>query len=463
MTIDELAGKKVLILGLGREGESTYRLLRRLWPNQKLALADQNDLPQLSGFWSEVAQRDKQAEFILGSGYLDAIDDYQIIIRSPGISLRHVEPTKATITSQTELFLEKVRDRTIGITGTKGKSTSAGLIHHLLQGEKKVFLVGNMGRPALDFWAMTDDPESWFVYEMSSHQLDGLMISPHWAVFLNLMPDHLDYFGQLDAYYKAKSNLIRYQTPKDLLIYNQADDRVREVVSLSSANKFPFSFQPEEDSLCFWRESQIYYRTPKEELELVLDKKDLARLHPAVKVNIMPAIILAKLVGLDNEEISDKLLDFKPPEHRLEFIGQWRDVFFYDDSAATIPAATISALRSLGHPIDTLIIGGSEKGSDFEELAEEIVRVGVSHLISFPKTGPEIVALVKKKALEKGRSIPSIKEVKSMNEAVEYAFKVTAPQKTCLLSPASASFTNFKNYQARGEAFQEWVKKIGQR
>lgn len=460
MTIEDIADKKVLILGLGREGESTYRLFRRLWPEQRLALADQNDLSQLGGFWSEVARQDKQAEFILGSDYLDAVNDYQVVVRSPGIPLKKIKLKQATITSQTELFLQKVRNRTIGISGTKGKSTTAGLVHHLLQSKKKVFLVGNMGRPALDFWSEADDPNAWFVYEMSSHQLDGLTISPHRAVFLNLMPDHLDYFGQLDAYYQAKINLIRYQTPKDLLIYNQADDRVREASSLSLAKKIPFSLRPAEGSVCFWQESQLYYQAPGEEPEAVLSKEKLNQLHPAVKANIMPAVILAKMAGLNSQEMSDKLLDFKPPKHRLEFVGQRQGIFFYDDSAATIPAATISALRSLEHSVDTLIIGGSDKGIDFEELAEEIIRAGVSHLISFPKTGPEIVALVKKQALKKGQPAPSVQEVQDMAEAVKYALEVTAPQKACLLSPASASFTNFKNYQARGEAFQKWVQEM---
>lgn len=466
--IEKFIDKTILILGLGREGESTYRLFRRLWPEKNLALADQNQLHDLNNFWEKIYQTDKKAEFLLGPDYLKAINDYQIVIRSPGISLYQIKETgmvnpETLITSQTEIFLEKARRQIIGITGTKGKSTTAALIHHLLQRKKKVFLVGNMGRPSLDDWSMTDYPENLFVYEMSSHQLDGLRISPHQAVFLNLMPDHLDYFPGLDSYYQAKGNLVFHQEVDDLLIYNQLDPNVAKAASLSQAIKKPYSQSAKANSICFWESDQLIYQSAEDGLtEVIMAWKDVEGLHPAIRLNMIPAVILAKIYQLSNQQIKQGLTTFKPPAHRLELIGRWHDISFYNDSAATIPAATISAIRSIGEPVGTLIVGGSEKGSDFRELAQEILKTGISNLIAFPVTGQQIINLMKEEAQRNRKSLPQIREVTTMEEAVKQAFQLTAPQTACLLSPASASFSNFTNYQVRGDAFREWVQKIGQ-
>lgn len=467
--IEKFVDKKILILGLGREGASTYSLLRRLWPEKHLALADQNQLHDLNDFWLKISQSDKKVDFFLGPDYLKVINKYQVVIRSPGISLYRIKDTGAVnpetlITSQTEIFLEKARRQTIGITGTKGKSTTAALIHHLLQLKKNVFLVGNMGQPSLDYWPMTDHPENLFVYEMSSHQLDGLRISPHQAVFLNLMPDHLDYFPGLDSYYQAKGNLVFHQEAGDLLIYNQLDPNVAKAARLSRATKQPYSQSPAAGSVCSWESDQLIYRpVVGGQAEVIMTWKEVEGLHPAIRLNMIPAVILAKIYQLSNQQIKQGLATFKPPAHRLELVGQWHNISFYNDSAATIPAATISALRSIGEPVDTLIVGGSEKGSDFRELAQEILKTGVSNLIAFPVTGKQIINLIKEEAQINKIPLPHIQEVNTMEEAIEQAFRLTAPQKACLLSPASASFSNFTNYQVRGDAFREWACKIGQR
>jgi len=467
--IEKFIDKKILILGLGREGESTYRLLRRFWPEKNLVLADQNQLHDLNDFWLKVSQTDKRVEFLLGPNYLKTINNYQVVIRSPGISLYQIKEAgtvgpETLITSQTEIFLEKARRQIIGITGTKGKSTTAALIHHLLQLKQKVFLVGNMGQPSLDNWSMTDRPENLFVYEMSSHQLDGLKISPHQAIFLNLMPDHLDYFPGLDFYYQAKGNLVLHQEADDLLIYNQLDPNVTKAASFSKAIKKPYSQSAKTNSVCFWESEQLIYQSAEDsQIEVILTWKEVAGLHPAIKLNMIPAVILAKIYQLSNQQIKQGLATFRPPAHRLELVGQWHDISFYNDSAATIPAATISALRSIGEPVDTLIVGGSEKGSDFRELAQEILKTGVSNLIAFPVTGKQIINLIKEEAELNKKPLPQIRETTTMKEAIEWAFQLTAPQKACLLSPASASFSNFKNYQVRGDAFREWAQKIGQR
>ncbi len=466
--IEELINKKILILGLGREGESTYRLLRRLWPEKELGLADQANVSQLSREWKHLIQSDKNLALHLGQDYLKRVGDYEVIFKTPGISFRLPEIKKAlkqgvVVTSQTEVCLNRIKERAIGITGTKGKTTTASLIHHLIKSHHPSFLIGNMGIPAFSCWEESERKNAWFVCELSSHQLDRLEISPHIAVFLNLMPDHLDYFDNIEEYYQAKSNIARHQQLKDKLIYNGDDEKVTDAARSSSAQKLSFGAVKQEQNLCFWDKGKLWYRKRVgEDSEPVLSIEDLEDCHPSARLNLVPAVMVAKMLGVSNEAIVAQLKTFHPPQDRLEFIGEYNGISFYNDSAATIPQATISAINAFAGKIGTLIVGGSEKGTDFTDLAEKIVENKIPHLIAFPTTGLKIAKLVEDKANSLGQNIPEIKVAESMEEAVKHSYQVTSVGQICLLSPASASFTIFKNYHERGESFSFWARKLSQ-
>jgi len=389
-----LKNKKILILGFGREGKSSLKFLKKHYPNSKIKVAD---------------MKKKRGVDFYGKNYLKNLKDFDVVIKSPGIDIKKIK--HKNITSQTEIFLQKHRNKTIGITGTKGKGITADLIHKIFKRSgKKAELIGNVGKPCLDFY----NKEGWFVFEMSSHQLEGITVSPHIAIFLNIYPDHLDFFKTFQRYFKAKKNITLFQSENDYFICNENIKKIK-----TKAKKIYFSRK--KTSSCF---KSNYF------LE-----------------NINAALKVAKIFKIKRLVVKKTIENYKPFEHRLEKVGTFNGITFINDSAATIPQATIACLNNFDN-IDTLILGGSEKKSDYRKLGKEIERKNVKTVILFPITGEKILRQIKK-------PIKAIR-VRNMKEAVRACYEKA--EKICLLSPASASFSVFRDYQDRGEQFKKYVK-----
>lgn len=449
MLLDELKKKKILILGFGREGRDTLVFLRKLFPKKKIGITDQKtSLPfNFNG-------REKHTVLYLGKNYLTALKKYDVIIKSPGIPSRVIQPflsNRQRVTSQTEIFFENCPGTIVGVTGTKGKSTTASLIYAVLKkGGVKAHLIGNIEKPVLGYLGKVPlrgisrretTPEDVFVYELSSFQLTNLKKSPHIAVLLNIYPEHLDYYGgSFREYTKAKANITRHQTPEDLLIYNSKDVEVCKIAKASKAQKLPFTPKGSQTSLRIVKSDfHVYLASPE------------------------PAIIVGRLFGIPEKKIQQAIRNFKPLPHRLERIGEWKDITFYNDSLATIPEATIAALDALGPKVHTLIAGGHDRGISFEKLGKKIVQNKIKLLILFPDTGEKILQSVRQ-ARRVTRPGPItrpglvIRFAKSMKEAVKLCYLHTPKGKICLLSPASSSFNMFKDYKDRGQQFTKWVK-----
>jgi len=418
-----LKNKKILILGLGREGESSFRFLKKHYPNNEVAIADKFKRGK-----SDFHKFTKKYKSFLGKDYLRAINDYDVIIKSPGINNADLKPylKNQTVTSQTEIFLEKHGGKTIAVTGTKGKGITASLIYKILKkAGKRVELIGNMGKPALDFY---NKKNCWFVFEISSHQLEDIRISPHIAVFLNIYPDHLDFFKTFKRYFSAKKNIVVHQSKSDYFIYNKDSKELGTIKT--KAKKIPFD------------------KSINRGLKKVPFKSN------SFLENINAAIAVAKFLKIKQGVIEETIKNYKPFEHRLEIVGTYNGIEFINDSAATIPQATIAGLNNFDN-IDTLILGGSEKKSNFKNLAKEIIKKDIKTLILFPITGQKIWQEIKK---QKPKKLPKMIEVKNMKQAVMACYKNTEKAKICLLSPACASFTTFKNYEDRGNQFKKFVK-----
>lgn len=418
MTLQELATKKILILGFAREGKDTLLFLRKKFPKKIIGIADQNP--------HAFQGKKNGVKLYLGKNYLKALKDYNVIIKAPGIPPFKIAPfinKKHIVTSQTEIFFDNCPGIVIGITGTKGKSTTSSLIHAILQqGGLKSRLMGNIGEPVLQFLNKAK-PEDIFVYELSSFQLTNLKRSPAVAIFLNLYHEHLDYYqGNFLAYAKAKTNITKHQTPTDFLIYNARDPLVAKIAKGSKAQKIPFS--PKKNN------------------------------HPWI-ASAEPAVLVGKLFGISQKKIQQAIKQFKPLPHRLERVGEWKGVTFYNDSLATIPEATVSALNALGSKVHTLIAGGYDRGLTFEKLGKRIGKSSVKTLILFPTTGERILAAIKKPA--------QCFFANTMEEAIRLAYSHTPKGKICLLSPAASSFNMFKDYKDRGEQFTRLAKKHGKK
>jgi len=458
----KFANKKILILGLGIEGQNSYKLLRSFFPEKEIGIADITELKNINPQLKKDLAKDKKIIYHLGAKYLKNINKYDVIIKSPGIPpslselLRFKKNKNRIITSQTKIFFDNIKkEKVIGVTGTKGKSTTTSLIYLTLKkAGQKAILIGNIGIPPLQ-GLQKSTKNSIFVFEMSSYQLDTLKISPHISILLNLYPEHLDYHGSLGNYAKAKKNVFGGQDNDDVLIIN---NRFLDLVPKSLKSKiYVFGLEDNIRKGCFIRNGYIYFKNNKKEEKII--KTNIVSLIGTFNLqNIMAAIIVCKILKVDNIHIRKILKSFKSLPHRLQRIGTYKSITFFDDSISTIPQATIAAINTLGEDVETLILGGYDRGLDFTSLSEKIARSKIKNIILFPTSGKRIIKSVLKNS-------PSIKYffVNSMESAIDIAFKNTGKRKICLLSPASPSYGIFKNYKDRGNTFIKEIKERTQK
>lgn len=414
------ASKKILILGFGKEGQDTLKFLKKLFPEKVIGVADQKQFPISNFQFSNI-------RWHLGKNYLKALKDYDVIIKSPGIPFKVLPKSQLSkIITQTEIFFENCPGKIIGVTGTKGKSTTTSLIYKILKsGGVKTYLVGNIGKPVLNllFSARQKDV---YVYELSSFQLTGLKKSPCLAVFLNIYPEHLDYYKDFKEYANAKANITRYQTKNDYLVFNSGDKLVKEFARKSRAKKIPIR--------------GLYY-----------------------DLNKNAARAVGKIFKIPKATIEKVIREFKPLAHRLEYVGTFKRIKFYNDALSTIPEATIAALDILGNDVETIFLGGFDRGLDFKNLAKRVLESKVKNMILFPTTGETIWREILKEVKNDFAKLPKAFLVQNMRDAVKMAYEHTSRGKICLLSTASASFSIFKDYKEKGNLFKKYIKLYGKK
>ncbi len=445
MKIEFLQDKKILILGFGKEGQDTFKFLRKIFPKKVLGIADRLEFNQLvknnKKFFTKIFHDHEESwiKWYLGENYLKAIKDYEVIIKSPGIPPKVIAPfltKKQKITSQTEIFFQNCPGKIVGITGTKGKSTTTTLIYKILkEGGMKAHLVGNIGKPVLNL-LFSATPKDIYVYELSSHQLFKVKKSPHVAVLLNIYPEHLDYYKNFKEYIEAKANITRYQKATDYLVYNSKNKIVREIAKKSKAKKIAFDRIP------------------------LLKINKLSLLGSINQDNIKAAIAVGKIFNVQDKKMKIAIENFKPLPHRLELVGKFRDIIFYNDALSTIPETTIAALNALGNKVQTIILGGYDRGLDFSQLAKRITESKIKNLIFFPTTGEKIWQEIKKLGKEK---LFRAFFVNNMREAVKLAYQYTKKGHICLLSCASPSFSIFRDYKEKGRLFKKYIRLYAQR
>jgi UDP-N-acetylmuramoylalanine--D-glutamate ligase len=396
--IDRLNGKKILIWGYGREGKSTEAFLKAHCPAAVTEVF-------------EGKPEEMTAE---------VFDAYDAIVKSPGIPYFSGDPK---LTGQTELFLQAFSGQTIGITGTKGKSTTSSMMAHVLAecSGRPVLLVGNIGIPCLDaFDEITED--TIVVYEMSCHQLANAHTAPHIAVFLNLYEEHLDYYHTLDAYFGAKAHIASCQ---------KAGDRFYKGENV-----------PEIET-----ESDTFVIKPSPAMYVPGFKLFGAHNH----LNALFVRTIAQdCFGCDPSAVTASLQTFRQLPHRMEPVGEFAGRSWYDDSISTIPEAAIQALESIPG-VRAILIGGMDRGIDYGILEDYMRAHPDREFICMYATGnricKELCALPE-----------NVHQVGNLDEAVAEALRVTKPGDGIVLSPAAASYGYFKNFEERGDVFKGLVK-----
>ncbi len=443
MNATEIKGKSVLIVGYGREGKSVERWLTKRYP----AL--------------HIEHRDRQLD---GDAYLSGIEAFDTVIRSPGISpflpeLQRYAASGGFVTTATNIFFSCVVGKTIGVTGTKGKSTTSSLIAHILKHQyPDVRLVGNIGISMLDELD-SGTPQTIYVIELSSHQLVDIRYSPHIAVLLGIVSEHLDYYPDVTTYARAKARIAAFQSPTDVVVYNPVHTILREILENAPARRVFFSERRKDGVMTYVKRGYIYTEIAGT-VEPVIPIADIPLLGNIE--NVLASITVVSLLGGKPQDIASAIRPFRSLPHRLELVGTYRDITFYNDSLATIPEATVHALRALGPNVTTLIAGGYDRHLDYTVLGAYLRSHPVENLILFPDTGKRIweaIGSVTNSAKRQHVTAPHM--VSSMEEAVKLAYNLTHKGKICLLSPASASYNLFKNYEDRGNQFKHWVKTLG--
>lgn len=425
---------KIAILGYGSEGKSSLSYFSKDKTNVITVCDSNTNLELPKGVLSN-----------LGENYLDSLDQFDVIVRSPGIKLSDIK-TKTLVTSQVKIFFDKCPAPIIAVTGTKGKSTTTSLIYHILTFSKhRVWLGGNIGKPVLDFLDKVKKDDL-VVLELSSFQLQDLTKSPHIGVATMIEPEHLDYHKDFDKYFLSKSNLFKYQKTDDIAVYNINNQGSKKLADFSKAKKIAYGINNKNTDGARLAEDKLYFN-----FQYIADKSQVKLKGDHNLENVLAAIAATHEYVNDANVLSRAIGSFESLPHRLEFIGKINGVSYYDDSIATTPSATIAAIRSFDKP-KILILGGSDKGVKFDELAREIMRSNVRKVIAIGKMADQISSDLKKVGYT-----DIILGAKDMQEIVGLAKESAREYDVVLLSPACASFDMFANYVDRGDQFKKEV------
>lgn len=403
MNIDALRGKRILIVGYGREGKATEQFLRKHVPDARIGITDAAH----------------------GPNYLEVQQMYDLAIRSPGVPKHLITIPHTTATN---IFFSMRPGTTIGITGTKGKSTTTALLYHILRSAgKNAVLAGNIGIPVLEAWQKHQDERPLYVLELSSYMLDDFIFAPDYALTVSLYPDHLDYHGSLEAYYEAKHNLVS-RMQSGVYVYNPKFPEFKTWAGCVRAKAVPY------------------------DTTFTFDHASCPLAGKHNEDNILGAATLALELGIDPDTIKRAIKTFTPLPHRLQQVGVFRGITFYDDAISTTPESTIAGMRALPR-VDMLLLGGTDRGYDFSGLVNEIIARNIRIFAFFPETGTRIRAMLK----ERGYPCRSI-ETTIMSEAVRFAFANLKPGSVCLLSTASPSYSLWKNFEEKGNQFQDAIR-----
>ncbi|MDA0376220.1 MAG: UDP-N-acetylmuramoyl-L-alanine--D-glutamate ligase [bacterium] len=420
MHIKDLNGKSIVILGAyGREGTAMTQALKKYAPEATIELRDRKDGPK----------------------YLDNLDGFDLIIKAPGIPPSLLPPTSVPITNSTQIFLDSIDPQTtvIGVTGSKGKSTTASLIAAILkEAGKDVTLVGNIGDAAI---AHIEEGglNKFFVQEFSSYQLMNTKKSPQIAVITSFFPEHLDYHGTLENYKDAKKHLTQFQEADDTVFYYGESEGAKEIAQCSKGTAFAYT---------------------AEDSPIAIIDTQLVGVHNLC--NIAGATAVARHLEIDDATIIEAVQNFEGLPHRLKDLGKHHGINWIDDAISTTPESTIAAIHALSPNVKIIILGGQDRGNDFTQLGEVIAASSIKHVIVMGESGPRIAKAITDTDV-------TVHEVTSMKEAVDTAKLSTihylpaialasaGPLSTCLLSPASPSYGMFKDFEEKGDAFKSLV------
>lgn len=425
----ELRKQRISIMGFGREGKATYNLLSKLLPKKNFIIFDKNE--ELLKNNEEIMQRNNII-FSSEEDYTEINDRSDKIFLTPGIALKDIaEIETKKITNECDVFLQLFKENTIGISGTKGKSTTSTLLYQIIHDQNpNTILAGNIGVPFFDIMDNIDK-DTLIVLELSCHQLQNISVAPHYSILLNLFEEHLDHYNSYEEYQLSKINLLTKGKEDDIFAYNVDSKEINHWVKrFNLKHKYlPFSV------------SDYKYDEPK----------FLQGDHN--KMNIVACLKIAKELNLDTNKAIETAINFKGLSHRLQFVIEKDGVTYYNDSISTIPQATMAALSALKN-VSTLILGGMDRGIDYTMIGDVVKIYKVKNIAFVGKAGRRMYEVMKKQNLTFNAFVSD-----SYPDIVAWCKQTAEKNSIVLLSPAASSYDMFKNFEYRGQCFEELVLK----
>lgn len=457
INFEHFQNKKIAILWYGKEGKSTLNFLLHIgilvenitildgarqieWLAQNLIYLDKH-----FGIGSNI-------NMIIGDVYLDHLKKFDIIIKSPGISLYHekIYPYRKKITSQTQIFFDLYQGKIIAISGTKWKSTTCTLTYEVLKAAgKKVQLIGNIGNPMLDHLDiknLSSQEEEYAVCEVSSYMLEWLTKKNYISVLLNIYPDHLDWHQWFDNYQKAKFSIL----------YGSEHNFIRhEILTTNQLESDDFN---DYNVQLFGKEGKYIYKdwTFFVDKKKVFDNKKIILQGEHNMINICSVIAVCDLMNIDMKVLENTLETFKWLPHRMENIWMHWWIVWVDDAISTTPESTIQAIETFAGEVDTIFLWGTDRGYEFKELAKKIIEYKIRNVVVFPDSWERIYKEIKKYAWWEIKFF----HTSDMHEAVKFAYEYTKDRKICLLSTASPSYSLWKNFEEKWTLFQKSIKEL---
>ena len=450
---------RVLVLGAARQGLALARWLAL--HGAKVTLSDARSADELR------VARESMAEYpiqwVLGGHPLELLDSTDVLCLSGGVPLTlpiAVEAVKRGIplSNDSQIFMEVVPCKTVGITGSAGKTTTTTLVGNMAKNTfgDKAYVGGNIGDPLINYVdnMQADDIA---ILELSSFQLDQMTISPNVAVILNITPNHLDRHGRMEDYTAAKARILAFQSKDDIAILGRDDEGAWSLRAKVKGKLFTFSLHELEAGLdgAYYQDGLLNLRKGNSYLPLIVSEKIQLRGYHNV-LNVLAAFAIGHAAGFPLDAMLEAVEEFRGVPHRLEFVRELRGVRWYNDSMATAPERSLAAIRSFDEPI-VLLLGGRDKDLPWEELMQ-LVSGRVDHVVLFGEAAEKIQETVNRLGLSQQRF--TITRVDNLHEAVVKAAELAEVGDIVLLSPGGTSFDEFKDFAERGERFKEWVQEL---
>jgi UDP-N-acetylmuramoylalanine--D-glutamate ligase len=453
-------GKRAIVIGTARQGLALARYLSR--HGARVLLNDRRTPDQMQDEISAMAGTG--VEWVLGSHPLEMLDPRpDLVCVSGGVPLNNPVVEFAVkndipLTNDTQIFLEIVPCKTVGISGSAGKTTTTTLVGRIAQActsglYGRIWVGGNIGDPLINY-ADEMQPSDLAILEISSFQLELMRTSPNVAAILNITPNHLDRHGTMEAYTAAKARLLDFQSRGDTAILGRDDPGAWNLVGRVRGRLFSFGFSPlpEGQDGAYTQDEQFFLHDGGKFIRLAVETHiELRGEHN--RLNVLAACAIAHAAGFSPQDMLAGVTGFRGVPHRLEFVRTWRGAHWYNDSIATAPERTIAAVRSFSGPI-ILLLGGRDKNLPWEDLGE-LVRQRVDHVVIFGEAAEKIQAAIGQRTL--GSKPYSLVRVEKCQEAVMAASRLAQPGFVVLFSPGGTSFDEFKDFEERGEKFKQWV------